>query len=158
MRGVESSFRFVNFKIDRTVFETSHTVAFLNATRDVRSEDIQILMRLRNAGHVPESRTYVGGLDAKLESTLGEEPERQGFSLEMGITGLFHVEGDDLDNDTLDRLVRYQIPAILFPYLRASATSFLANAGFPGVFVPLINIHRLASDAKVEIVELKSHD
>jgi preprotein translocase subunit SecB len=54
-----------------------------------------------------------------------------------------------------EKLVRLQIPALLFPYLRPGVTSLLANAGFPGVMFPLINVQALAADAgnKIRVQE-----
>lgn len=62
---------------------------------------------------------------------------------------------EDLEPAQLESLVKLQIPAILFPYIRAAMTSFLANAGFPGVHLPLINVQRFAAGQDLQLEELK---
>ncbi|MDQ7031324.1 MAG: protein-export chaperone SecB [Desulfonauticus sp.] len=67
------------------------------------------------------------------------------------------VEEGKLEKEVEEKLVKYQIPALLFPYLRGTITSFLSNAGFASVILPLINIYALAkdylSDMDIEIID-----
>ena len=50
-----------------------------------------------------------------------------------------------------DKIIKIQAPAILFPYLRASVTSVLLNAGFSQIQMPLINVNELASNFELTI-------
>ena len=69
--------------------------------------------------------------------------------------GIFKVAGEKLTEEAEKNLVRLQIPALLFPFLRSAVSSLFINAGFLGVVIPLINVHELASQAgdKIQIQE-----
>jgi len=154
MRSVESSFSFVNYKIDKAELWTDGTLGFLRRTDPFAPDEVELSVGLRNPGHLPNTNGYVSGLDAMLEIT-DAGTGRTSFRVKMGISGLFEISDvSDLDDPTVERVVKYQFPALLLPYLRGALTSFLANAGFPGVFLPLININKMAQQSGLSIVEL----
>ncbi len=72
-----------------------------------------------------------------------------------GISGYFKVVGESLAVDTEKNLVRIQIPAVLFPFLRSAISALTINAGFPGVIIPLTNVQEIAKQAgeKIQIQE-----
>jgi preprotein translocase subunit SecB len=152
MGRVEASFQFLNYKIDFARYVTDRSVAFLDRKAPLEPEELQLGARIKNPTKLPNNE-YAGGLALNLNAP-NEESEEPRFELEMGITGLFQVQGDDLDDELIDKLVKFQIPAILFPYLRSAMTGFLANAGFPSIFLPLINVNRLAEQSNLKIQEV----
>lgn len=69
-----------------------------------------------------------------------------------GISGFFKIIDGKLTEEAEKNLVRFQIPAILFPFLRSAVSSLLINAGFLAVVIPLINVHEMASQAGDKIL------
>lgn len=74
------------------------------------------------------------------------------------MSGYFKVAEGPLDPELEKNLVRIQIPAILFPFVRSAISSLTINAGFPGVILPLINVQEIAKEAgdKIQIQEAET--
>jgi preprotein translocase subunit SecB len=155
--SIESSFQFLSYKVD-----TFH----LSVTRDVRSlayngviepGQMQLSLGLRNPLHIGADNSYVGGLDVQFSLFFSRDfSESNKLAVgSAGVSGLFRVAGDKLPAEAEKNLVKLQIPALLFPFLRAAVSSLLINAGLPGVVIPLVNVHELASQAgdKIQIQE-----
>ena len=157
MGGIESSFQFLSYKID-----SFH----LDVTRDVRSlafggvigpSQIQLSFGLRNPLHISVDNFYVGGLDVQFSLFISDDfsDANRLATGRAGVSGLFRVAAEKLAEETEKNLVRLQIPALLFPFLRSAVSSLLINAGFHGVVIPLINVYELASQVgdKIQIQE-----
>lgn len=155
--GIESAFQFLSYKID-----TFH----LDVTKDTRSlafsgvlgpQQVNMSLSFRNPVHIQVDNAYVGGLDLQfsLFSSSDKGEENKLAEGRAGISGFFRTVGQ-LPPETEKNLVLIQIPALLLPYLRPAVTSLLINAGFAGIFFPLINIHALAADAskRLQIQEI----
>lgn len=165
MGGVISSFQFKSYKIDRFKFEMTPDIELLNLTEPMPSDMWEMGIAFRHPSFFKSQSIYVGGVECSLKCALGNEECKEEantsdkkilLSLDAGIAGVFHVT-EELSKETELKLVKYQIPSILFPYLRGAVTSFLANAGFPGIILPLVNIFEMAKDQakdlNVEVIE-----
>lgn len=151
-RSVVSQFQFLNYKIDQASFTMSPRVGNVEL-ESIPRETLEIKLVFRNPQRIRESQQYIVGLGVSLESYTVDRKEKI-FSLTMGISGLFF--GIDLTPESKEerQLVMYQAPALLFSHIRGAITSFLANAGFAGIIIPLVNVFALARDAKIVIEDL----
>lgn len=152
---MRSSFQFINYKVDNLRFSCVPATELIRA--NIFPGNLITEISLRNPIFIKSENTYYGGFDCivSLKNENLTKNEHPIFSLQSGITGAFCFE-QRLDEKMERNLVLKQIPTILFPYLRATITAFLANAGFGSIIVPLINMHTVAEDYKninVEIVE-----
>jgi len=156
MGGVESGFQFLGFKIDNIDLKLTPGVRDVLYSAPVHAEQVQMQVRIRNLGRIPKDRIYVGGIDARVQIFHSEKQDPKDLLLviQLGAVGIFKTIEESLSQEIEDKLTRIQIPAILFPYLRAAMTSVLSSAGIAGVILPLINVHELAKDAKIEIIDL----
>lgn len=157
--SVESAFQFLSYKIDRFGFESQSYVDLVK----VKVADQELWRAdygLRTPYFFKQRKEYVGGINLRLQlfdkphDKLQEE-DAPLVKLEAGIVGIFSVDKERLSSQIEEHMVRHIMPAILMPYLRAAATSFLANAGWPGVFLPLINMYEMAKNADLEIEEIE---
>ena len=161
--GIRSAFQFKSYKIDKCKFFSKPDLSILNYSEFIPADAWKLAIGVRNPLFFQQEKNYVGGFDLKLEisdETNKSEtlPEEHIFlKFELGIAGVFVVEEGRLSQELEEGLVKVHIPAILLPYARGAATSFLANAGFGSVIFPLINIHVLAKeqmkDRKVVVIE-----
>ena len=77
------------------------------------------------------------------------------FSLEASMVGEFTVEGE-VSDEIRESRVKYQMPTLLYPYLRATITSFFANSGYGAFIFPVINMRAVIDnnkDYEVKIVD-----
>ena len=126
----------------------------------------QITINIREPLYIKSKKNYIGGLDVclkmssinskkQIEKNSEEENKTAILELKIGIAGLFAVEEEKFSKEVEDNLVKVQIPAILFPYVRATITSLLANAGFGATILPLFNIHEIAKQSpSIKIKEI----
>lgn len=166
--SVTSSFRFEGYKIDRIFYETIPEVKFLEAMglepTGWKSEII-----IRQPAYFKIGKKYVGGIDmtitypinvspiedSKLPAKEGDSNQNKNFvTFIIGIAGLFSVEEGRFEKNIEENLVKNQIPAILFPYLRSAITSISAHAGIGTILLPLLNIQELAKNANLNITEM----
>lgn len=155
MGGIEAAFQFFSYKIDRIDLKLSQHVDAYLYTSPIHPNQVQFEIGIRNPQAIRREGMYIGGMDCRI--TLFETPklESELVSGEMGIAGVFKVEDrESLPKEAEDYLVRIQIPALLFPYLRAALTNSLASSGFGGVYLPLINVHEIARNSDLNIIEL----
>lgn len=55
--------------------------------------------------------------------------------------------------DVEEKIIKYQCPTILFPYIRAAISFTLSSAGFSTIVLPVINVNAAAKGANIKIVE-----
>jgi hypothetical protein len=162
---MKSAFKFLSYKIDNIKFEILRELGLLEFNQGFSRYPWEISIGIREPLFFKASKKYVGGLDTVFSLKTPESPEsndeerievRQLVKIEIGIAGVFAVDEERFEKTVEDKLVLIQIPAILFPYLRSSVTSILANSGFGSVILPLINIHAVAKDfeGKLTIKEI----
>jgi preprotein translocase subunit SecB len=153
MGGIESSFQFVSYKIDIFQFDVTKDVKSLLFNGILPTEQIELSVSIRNPLHISSDNAYVGGLDILISLYFSSEHVESNRIARgrAGVSGYFKVVGESLDVETEKNLVRVQIPAVLFPFVRSAISSLTINAGFPGVILPLINVQELAKQAGDEI-------
>jgi len=162
MRGIKSAFEFESYKIDSLHLEMKRVLGVLEFRGNIDQKTLLLDISFREPLYIKRQKKYVGGLVIKLtvappvKNGQGDQPKEENIILriDLSISGLFRTEQGQFDPKTEQNLVTQQIPAILFPYVRATLSSLLANAGFGSVVLPLINIHEVAKKAKLEIKEV----
>lgn len=157
--SVNSLFRFEGYKIDRIHFSIFPSVEFLKFKTNLAPEGWKFQFGIRQPAFFKHSKEYVGGLDLKITypNTDKNAPENQKdiINLSIGIAGLFSVSGERFEKETEDALVKLQMPTILFPYIRSTVTSLLANAGLGSMLFPLVNVYELAKNLDIKISEIE---
>jgi len=151
--SVESSFQFVSYKIDLIDVKMIQNINVLLKKDPILENNVNLSLGFRNASKfLNEGRTiYIGGLNVKIEifDKKLTDPILTGV---FGIAGVFTTL-NEMPAETEESLVKINIPALLFPYLRATITTTLSNAGFGTVLLPLINVYEAAKEANISILE-----
>lgn len=96
---------------------------------------------------------YIGSISCECQAKVEDNII---FSLTANISGAFSSDGR-LEKTAEENLIKYQVPAILLPYLRGTITTFISNAGFGSVVIPLVNMNEVAKsylkDKSINIIE-----
>ena len=163
MCGIESEFTFKNYKIDVADLKILPSIDILEYEGGIRADAWEYQIRIRNPLFFKKKNYYVGGIDCIMsifpKKILKKEKKRRNAIIyfHAGISGIFEVFKGEFEGEVEENLVKLQIPAILFPYLRAFVGSVLGNAGFGTINIPLINIQKLSDevlkDVEIEIKE-----
>jgi len=69
--------------------------------------------------------------------------------LEIELVGFFKFE-TTLEPERIEKLLRINATAILFPYLRSIVSSITANSGFQTLVLPIVNIHKMLEQQETE--------
>ncbi len=160
MGGIKSLFQFRSYKVDRLNLDTGRSLELLSWQQVPTELSWQMKLSIRRPLFFTKHSYYVGGVDCKILLLKGESeaeeveadeqeeitPENAIVRLNIGIAGVFEVGEERFPEEIEKSLVKVQIPMILLPYLRAAASSILANGGFGSVVLPLINIQKVAED------------
>ena len=159
--GVISGFKFHAYKVDNFVFELEKKLNIL-ALREMRDIKSEINLALRPPLFFEKDNVYVSGIGSSIVLYTTEEENRVNIaSITANVTGMFSTN-KRYSTEQEEAIVKYQLPTILFPYLRGTITSFLANAGLGSFVFPLINVPELAEktikDIEVVPKESKSPD
>jgi preprotein translocase subunit SecB len=148
--SLESAFKFLAYKIHHVNLRMSQ----VEITRQPKEGEVwQIRLGIPIPEYHVKEKTYVSAVNCGLflfdRNPEKEEllPEQAIVAVEMSIAGVFEVQSDRLEKPIEEQLVRAQLPAILFPYLRGAMTSLLANAGFGSVIIPLVNMNEAGKNA-----------
>jgi preprotein translocase subunit SecB len=145
--GVVSTFKFLSYKVDDFEFHMEKDFSILNHMGTFDSSMWEFMVMIRAPMFFEARNQYLSGVKCtlSLRPDVGN-PEFKPLQLSATISGIFETEGR-FDEKAEQSLIRLQMPAILFPYIRGTISSFLANAGFGSVLLPLINIHKVAENA-----------
>jgi preprotein translocase subunit SecB len=160
MGGIESSFQFLDYKIHELWLENRNPFA----GPEIGSKDVwQLKLDVQVPRYYVKKRVYIGGLKCELalfDKSLPKDEYAPGTArliVKASISGVFAVKKGQFPKELEEKLVKVQIPALLFPYVRGTVTSVLANAGFGSIVLPLLNMNELGKealkDAGIEIVE-----
>ena len=161
--SVISPFQLGSYRIDKFELSTrDHLGDFFNKNI-FATDNWQFKLGLKTPLFFENENAYVGGLglmvrlvdpDVELADDDLEDEEKVFLTLESEITGVFKFEDKpNLTEAQQQALVKIQIPAILMPYLRSTITSFLANAGYGSVVLPMVNMKALAeNEPDLEII------
>jgi preprotein translocase subunit SecB len=146
-----ASFQFITYKIDTVAFEAAKNTGTLLMNSISGSNQMNFEIGVRQAGKYLFNSTvhYIGGLNTKIQ--ILDSSKTQILNGNFGISGLFRPI--NMDEETEKNMVRYNIPAILMPYLRSAITTIVSQAGFGTVVLPLINFYEIAKNNPVEILD-----
>lgn len=163
--SIAASFQFISYKIDNFNYKMQpyYEIVKINSPLPSDLKDWIITIEIRNPNYFKKYKSYIGGIDISIIFSPQDEENKQErdnnteikedekiLDIKAGIVGLFTVN-EDFPKELEDKFVKNHIPALLFPYLRSTVTSFLANAGFGSWVFPLINLHKISEDSKIEI-------
>jgi len=156
MGGVESPFQFVGYKIDKIQLDVTNAIEIIANTAPIFPESIKMSLSFRHVSRfLTNGKTsYIGGLNINLE-ILDPNTERLILTGIFGIAGMFTTV-EPMDSGNEEALVKLNIPTILMPYLRATITTTLSNAGFGTILMPLINVHETAKSANILISDVNT--
>lgn len=162
MGGIESKFLFVDYKIDKVELKLAPEYTALMIQQAPREDVWQFRCAIRDVLYVVDHRIYVSGLQlgTRLITKDHEDGTEPLLQMDIGISGIFKVEGDDFSLESEENIARVQFPTILMPYARAAATNILASAGYGSVVLPLFNIHEMLRQQgrSPEIKRISSHN
>jgi len=65
------------------------------------------------------------------------------------LIGFFKLE-TTLEPERIEKLLRINATAVLFPYLRSIISSITANSGFQTLVLPIVNIHKMFEQQEKE--------
>ena len=165
MGSIESEFQFVRYKIDKINMQTTQKVANLPISSP-SPDQIEITIGIRDPQRLSDGKIFVGGLNMVMDiyerKTNDPELDKKEMTIlhgEFGIAGLFRVSEGSFSPDTIDKLVRFQIPAILMPFLRSAVTCFLSLSGYGSITLPLINVQALALEHQndIQVEDIRSN-
>jgi len=150
--SVVAEFDFVSYKIDSISFKMGNEVSYLLNTTSIKSECINLSIKLRNTEKfiIDEKTTYIGGLITQV--IILNEAGSTMVEGQFGISGLF-TTNDSVDKQAEETFAKINLPALLMPYLRATMTNVLSNAGFGTMLFPLLNIYELAKAQNLPIID-----
>jgi preprotein translocase subunit SecB len=151
--GIIAEFDFVSYKIDSVSMRMEKNINFLMNTDPIKPDCIQLSIKLRNTEKfiINGIVTYVGGLMTQIRITN----EVNGPTIlegQFGITGIF-TSKNTIDDQTEKTFAKINLPALLMPYLRATMTNILSNAGFGTMLFPLVNVYELAKTQDLSIID-----
>ncbi len=159
--SIVSNFQFKSYKIDNSKFSVQKDINLLLFNKTLLPEMLLTNISIRRPLFNKKQNMYIGGLDTgirieEIKKGNGDKEINRLLTLEVGIAGAFFTNGK-FEDEIEKNLVRIQIPALLFPYVRATISSIFSNAGFGAVVLPLINIQEMAKeltkDFKVKVIE-----
>ena len=161
---MKSAFKFESYKVDTVRFDIQRIFGLLEVTGNIDPNLWKLSINIREPLYFKTQKKYLGGLDTSIfvmppETEIEDKKNKEPLiKMDVGIAGIFSVvEEERFEKKVEDTLVKIQIPAILFPYVRATMSSLLANAGFGSVMLPLININELAKqsfgDVEIKVIE-----
>ncbi|MCX5782588.1 MAG: protein-export chaperone SecB [Elusimicrobia bacterium] len=163
--GITSVFKFLSYKVDSFNYEMIKNLNLLEVAGNIKPALWNFKIGIRQPIYFKDRNYYICGLSGSisLDNQEGNGDKKALISLETGISGIFKVESSSMNRLTKEEentVVKFQMPAILLPYLRGAITSFLANAGLGSVILPLVNVQALATKAleglDIQVVENSS--
>ena len=150
--GVTSGIQFISYKLDKIDFSVTPELGIL-VQKDYSDCEPVFEFAFRDAfkfkGDGEDS--YVTGIQIKLEIKNKNDGKVVANGLFV-ITGFFTSLGE-FTKEIEQKIIKYQCPTILFPYIRASISFTLSAAGFSTIVLPIINVNAAAQNADIKIIE-----
>lgn len=116
----------------------------LEYTGSFNQDNWDLSVSIRQPSYMSSKKVYISGVGCKLLLKFKDGDEEKVLAkLDATISGVFSTESK-FPPETEQSLVMYNMPAILFPYLRGAITAYLGNAGFGSIILPLINMQEVA--------------
>ena len=151
--SITAEFEFVSYKIDSISMKMGNDISFLMNTVPIQPDCIELSIKLRDTEKfiIKGKATYIGGLMTLIRITDGVNGPIM-LEGQFGISGMFTSE-NSVDNQAEETFAKVNLPALLMPYLRATMTNILSNAGFGTMLFPLINVYELAKTQNLSIID-----
>lgn len=151
--SIKAGIQLETYKIDHMEFNVKETVGILasNSHTDC-TVNFRFAFRDVYKYNLPDKISYVTGLKIDLTIASKQNPEETVATGAFIITGLFSTS-NSLDKEIEEKLLKFQAPAILFPYLRAAISFTITSAGFSTIILPLVNVNAAAQTAALKIIE-----
>jgi preprotein translocase subunit SecB len=142
--SIKSSFDFLSYKVDKVDMKLVNQVSYLLNRDPIKPEFIEMSINLRGTEKYRSGDKvyYIGGLETHIK-IKNEADGATMMEADFGISGIFNTI-DPVDTHIEENFSRFNLPAILLPYLRATMTNILSTAGFGTVLFPLVNMYELA--------------
>jgi preprotein translocase subunit SecB len=142
---MNSGFRFISYKVDSVELKMRNNLFLLS--KKIFDEDWDVEIGMRIPQYFTGNKVYLAGLDCTMTypPLEGDESKEPSIFLTAGIMGLFEVDEGRFPPEMEKKFVRSHLPTLVMPYVRATMTSLLANAGIGIHIFPLVNMHEIAS-------------
>lgn len=151
--SVKAGMQLETYKIDHMEFNVKETLGILASTSHTDCfVNFKFSFRDVYKYKISDKISYVTGLKIDLSIVSKNAPEDIIATGSFVITGLFNTT-DELDKDIEEKLLKFQAPAILFPYLRAAISFTITSAGFSTIILPLVNVNAAAQTTELKIIE-----
>jgi len=153
MKNSECVLQFMNYSVDKIIFQKNNTYDKEEAELNVKFEH-----------NIREDDENKGNYYINLTMNLFNEEETDykdcPFKLEISMTGLFKLQdSESVANEVKGKLLNENTLAILFPYMRSLITSVTANANISPLILPPINIIAMLKseekDSEKEAIPMK---
>lgn len=130
-KEVISSLRFLNYKVNKLLFENNDNYKGTTITINF---DIKNNVKINNVKNK---------MEIELSTNIFEKKQNTPFYMEVSITGLFELIGED-------DITKYQenAIAIMYPYLRAIVSTCTSSANVPPLILPTINVNAMLKKEK----------
>ena len=132
---VVKNFEFINFKV--SVLNYSQNQLFAN---DSESKEIEIKPDF-DVTYNKEKNSVVVDLSVNIKNKTAP------FFLHVVLTGLFELKYD-FSEEELDKLVKINLAAILFPFLRQVIADTTTKGGYAALLLPPINFSKAFQKAQ----------
>lgn len=143
------------YKIDHVEFNVTETLGILASNSHVDcSVNFRFAFRDVYKYNLADKISYVTGLKIDLEIVSKKDINDVIATGTFVITGLFSTT-DELEKGVEEKLLKFQAPAILFPYIRAAISFTITSAGFSTIILPLVNVNAAAQTTELKIIEKK---
>lgn len=151
--SVKAGMQLETYKIDHIEFNVEESLSILasNSHSDC-SVKFRFSFRDIYKYNQPDKTVYVNGLKVDLEIYSKEDAFKALATGTFVITGLFSTT-NELEKDVEEKLLKFQAPAILFPYVRAAISFTITSAGFSTIIMPLVNVNAAAQSIDLKIIE-----
>lgn len=150
--SVKAGMQLETYKIDHMKFNVKETLGILasNSHTDC-SVNFRLAFRDVYKYNLQDKVSYVTGLKIDLTIVSKQNQEDVIATGSFVITGLFSTT-NELEKDIEEKLLKFQAPAILFPYLRAAISFTITSAGFSTIILPLVNVNAAAQSTELKII------
>lgn len=151
--SIKSGIQLETYKIDHIEFNVEESLSIL-ASNSHSDCSVRFRYSFRDVyKYTQTDKTfYVNGLRIDLEIYPKDQTDKALATGIFVITGLFSTTGE-FEKDIEEKLLKFQAPAILFPYVRAAISFTITSAGFSTIIMPLVNVNAAAHSIDLKIIE-----
>lgn len=152
MRSVESEIKFLSYKIDDFSFESAKDLNILTFAGALDPKGWRFEFSFGAPSFFKKRSLYVVNLKTNISYIVKTgEVEKSILNIKCSLSGAFESSNGQISAEVEEKIVKYHLPTILFPYLRGTVSTFVANSGFGSLVFPLVNINKIADDLLKEI-------